>query len=373
MHKYKTLCICGGGGLGHTIAACVSAQGIRVNILTGHPEKWMTQITVTDCFEKEIKGTIHKISDNPADVIPEADIILLCVPGFLVEEVLLRIAPFIGADTEIGSVVCSNGFFWIARHILKGSPRLFGFQRVPFISRVMEYGKSAQLKGYKSLLKIGGNQQSDLNALASFFTEVLQTETITLNHYLEATLTNSNPILHPARIYGMLSPLKTDIYPEPYLFYEQWDDYSSEILIGCDREFQQLIHRMPIEQKEVPSLLHYYESTDAESLSRKIRSIKAFQGIRMSMLPTSDGQYCVDYSNRYFTEDVPFGLLIIKSIAILLGEETPRIDEVLRWMQTKMNREYIIGNELTGRDCTHSGIVQNYQITTSSTLYKLNS
>jgi len=368
MHRYSTLCICGGGGLGHTIAASVSSKNVRVNMLTGQPQKWSVNITVIDCHENIIDGTLNKISDNPADVIPEADIILLCVPGFLVEETLNKISPYIKPEAEIGSVVCSNGFFWIARKVLKNQSKLFGFQRVPFISRVIEYGKTARLKGYKSLLKIGGNQYSNLHSLATFFTEVLQTKTITLHHYLEATLTNSNPILHPARIYGMLSPLKTDIYDKTFLFYEEWDDYSSEVLIRCDLEFQRIISQMPIHKEEIPSLLTYYESTNARSLSEKIRSIKAFQGIHMGMIQTG-AEYVIDYSSRYFTEDIPYGLLIIKSIAILLKENTPQIDEILLWMQNKMKKEYLINNKLIGKDCINSGIIQNFDITTKSELY----
>ena len=40
MYNYRTICICGGGGLGHTIAASLNHNGYQVNLLTGHPEQW---------------------------------------------------------------------------------------------------------------------------------------------------------------------------------------------------------------------------------------------------------------------------------------------------------------------------------------------
>lgn len=46
-------------------------------------------------------------------------------------------------------------------------------------------------------------------------------------------------------------------------------------------------------------------------------------------------KFKVDYTNRYFTEDVPYGLLIIKSLGLLLEEETPMIDRVILWMQKR--------------------------------------
>lgn len=368
---YPIICICGGGSLGHTVAASISSQGWQVNLLTGRPDEWSHSLKVTDCNGEIISGHLHTISDKPEEVIPSATMVLVCVPGYLIQQVLEKILPYIQVDTEIGSVVCSTGFFWIARHVLGPNRRLFGFQRVPFISRIKTYGKEAELKGYKSQLKIGGNKYSDLNRLAGFFTQTLGTPTSALEHYLEATLTNSNPILHPARIYGMLSLSKQNIYDREFLFYEDWDDYSSDILIECDQEFQTILSHFPIHHEEIPPLLAYYESTDSKSLTQKIRSIKAFQKIKMAMLPVANG-FIIDYSNRYFTEDISYGLLIIKSLGLLVKEPTPMIDRIIFWMQERMGKEYITPKGFTGKDIIYSGIVQNYNIYTKKELYNLN-
>ena len=43
----KTICICGGGSLGHVIAGWLSAKGkAKVNILTGRPESWGNSVIV---------------------------------------------------------------------------------------------------------------------------------------------------------------------------------------------------------------------------------------------------------------------------------------------------------------------------------------
>lgn len=370
MCNFQTICICGGGSLGHTIAASASNRGYRVNLLTGHPEKWSNHLDVTDCRGQVIHGTIHQATNRPEEVIPSSDVILLCVPGYMIEPVLKQIAPFVGPQQEIGSVVSSSGFFWMARHLLGEGKRLFGFQRVPFISRVTRYGQAADLKGYKSSLKIGGNRHSDLQGLAGFFSDALSTPTYPLGHYLEAALTNSNPLLHPSRIYGMLSPIEGDLYDHEILFYEEWDDFSSKVLIECDEEFQAMLRALPVRQEEIPSLLSYYESTDEVSLTRKIRSIVAFKGIKMCMTPQEKG-YVVDYSNRYFTEDIPYGLLIIKSLGALLGQPTPMIDQVIRWTQRRMGREYLTDTGLNGRDIAQSAVLANYNIRTIDDLRDL--
>ena len=66
MQDYQTICICGGGGLGHTISANISQNGnFRVNLLTGHPLAWSNQIDITDCNGEIIKGHIKKSATFP--------------------------------------------------------------------------------------------------------------------------------------------------------------------------------------------------------------------------------------------------------------------------------------------------------------------
>lgn len=90
MYNYRTICICGGGGLGHTIAASLNHNGYQVNLLTGHPEQWSNHIHVTDCNGTIITGEIAKISKYPEEVIPFSDIILLCVPGYLIQKLCMQ-------------------------------------------------------------------------------------------------------------------------------------------------------------------------------------------------------------------------------------------------------------------------------------------
>ena len=166
----KTICICGGGSLGHVVAGWLSSRKhAYVNILTNHPEKWSENIVIDTPEGSRLYGEISNISNNPADVIPSSDVILLCLPGFLIKKELIRIKPFISNRAFIGSVFSSTGFFFEAKEIFDEKQPLWGFQRVPFISRVNEYGKSAHLLGFKDEYKIGvmeADIDSDVDARA---------------------------------------------------------------------------------------------------------------------------------------------------------------------------------------------------------------
>lgn len=155
--------ICGGGGLGHTCSAMLSTrEGVIVDLLTNHPEKWNHTFTVNAPDKGAITGRLHTISSNPADVIPNADWVIFCLPAFLVEENILKIKSYLTPEKTLGCIVAYTGFFFFAHNHLPANTKLFGLQRVPYISRVVEYGKEANLLGYRDQLIAATENIDDL-------------------------------------------------------------------------------------------------------------------------------------------------------------------------------------------------------------------
>lgn len=269
MKKIKTITICGGGGLGIVCAGVFLSKGVKVNILTGHPGKWESSIVVYDPEGRVYSGELSKISSNPMDVIPGSDMVLLTVPGYLIERELRGIAPFLDNNTIVGSVVSSTGFFFVAHRILSKYQTLFGFQRVPFIARVREYGKSGDLLGYKNSLNVAIENCAKPIILRENLETLFGVPICILNNYYEASLTNSNPILHTGRLYSMWGDYAGKIYPEQSKFYAEWTDASSEKIIQMDEEFGILLDKLGINRTTIPSLLDYYESKNAKELTEK--------------------------------------------------------------------------------------------------------
>ena len=330
----KNLCICGGGSLGTVIAGTASARGFRVSLLSERAEQWHDEITVHACDGTIFSGKLSRKSASAKDVIPESDFVLLCVPGYLIRATLEKIAPHLRAGTSVGSVVSSTGFFFLAPEILPAGTPLFGLQRVPYIARVSDYGRFAELLGYKSEIRLATRDFPDdfsRDAFRQKIETLFETPTVLLKSYWDAALTNSNPLLHPCRLYGMWKDWdgKTP-YSEHTLFYEDWDDFSSEVLIAADEEFFALLKKLPVTPGAIPRLLDYYECGNASELTRKLKSIPAFRKIRAPMLAVPGG-FIPDVKNRYFTEDIPFGLKIIKQLSEQNNVKTPVIENVLRW------------------------------------------
>ena len=335
----KIITICGGGALGHVIAGWLSAKKHAVvNILTSRPVKWSNKILLDTPDGEVLRGEITKVSANPQEVIPESDVILLCLPGFLIQKELEKIEPYLKKESFVGSVFSSTGFFFEALKILDKNQPLWGFQRVPFIARVGEYGKSAHLLGYKSAHNIA-IENVDNNKKVEFammMQDWFERPINILQNYYEASLTNSNPLLHTSRLYTMFgNGNEGKVFDRMIFFYEEWTEAAADLYIKMDEEFFRLLKVLPVSANYLPTVLEYYESDDARSLTNKLASIQGFKGITSPMKQVDDG-WVADFESRYFTEDFPYGLKYIWQLAHDKGISCPNIDMVYEWGISKI-------------------------------------
>lgn len=324
------ICICGGGNLGHVCAGFLANRGHEVSILTTKPERWNTELKIV-APDKTFTGELALVTSKPEEVIPQAEMILVCLPGFAFHEELVKIKPHLSHGVTIGSVVSSTGFFFEAFKVLPPDIPLFGFQRVPFISRIIEYGKEAELKGYKETLHVAIENTSEKEPIRKELEKLFEKPVSIADSYYEVSLSNSNPLLHPSRLYTMWKDWQPEIvYPRNPQFYAEWTTEASTLLLKMDEEFQQLLKALCLKPGCIPTILDYYESTDAVSLTQKLHDIKAFQGIPSPMKEV-EGGWIPDFSSRYFTEDFPYGMRFIVEIAHEKNVEIPTIEEVYHW------------------------------------------
>ena len=107
------ICICGGGNLGHVCAGFLANRGHQVSILTTKPERWSQTIGVV-APDGSFKGKLAQVSSRPEEVIPQAEIVLVCLPGFAIHDELTKIKPYLPKNCLVGTVVSSTGFFFEA-------------------------------------------------------------------------------------------------------------------------------------------------------------------------------------------------------------------------------------------------------------------
>ena len=323
--------ICGGGGLGHTCAGVLSNhEGIIVDMLTNRPEKWDHNFKVNTPDKGTIVGKLDRISTKPEDLIPEADIVFFCLPAFLVEETIIKIKPFLKANTIVGAVFGCTGFFIFAHKHLSSTAKLFALQRVPYVSRVVEYGKEANLLGYRDKLIMAVENVDDRETFRQFVENGFGEPIELCDSFYEVTLSNSNPILHTGRLYTMWKDWDGKPYDRCSLFYNEWTIEASQLEVEMDKEFFALLRKLNVSTKHIETLLEHYEATDAEGMTAKLRSIESLSTI-LSPMKQVDGGWIPDFKSRYFTEDFPFGLKTIYELANENDVQTPHINMVFRW------------------------------------------
>lgn len=323
--------ICGGGGLGHTCACVLSNhEGITVDMLTNRPEKWSHNFKVNTPDKGTIIGKLDRISSMPKDLIPDADIVFFCLPAFLVEETIIKIKPFLKPNTVVGAVFGCTGFFLFAHKHLSSTSKLFALQRVPYVSRVVDYGKEANLLGYREKLIMAVENVADRETFRRFIESGFGEPVELCDSFYEVTLSNSNPILHTGRLYTMWKDWNGKPYGRCGLFYKEWTLGASQLEVEMDKEFFALLKKLNVSTKHIATLLEHYESKNAEGMTAKLRGIESLSTI-LSPMKQVEGGWVPDFKSRYFTEDFPFGLRTIYELAQENGISCPNIEMVYQW------------------------------------------
>jgi hypothetical protein len=363
--------ICGGGSLSHAVAAVLGARSdVEVRVLTRQPRRWSGNLRAIYLDIAEITGRVSLASSDPQTAVAGADIVILCVPSCARERILTAIAPFVDKHTRVGCFPGFGGFEWQARHILGAEVRIFGLQRVPYVRKTISYGEAVWISGIRPRLFVGALPASDAPAIAHLLEDLLSIPSDPLPNYLPVTLSASNAIFHPARIYSAFSGLTEQAgLPDRKLFYEEWDDAASIAYLSLDKELQAICARIPADLSAAQPIGVHYGVADAAALTQRIRTIRALRDRHLPLLRHESG-FIPDVLSSYFTEDIPFGLLVVKAVAETVDLRTPYIDTVLHWAQSAMKRSYLMGERIGGADVAALPLPSRYGITDVGSLLK---
>lgn len=324
--------IIGGGNIGTLMAGEMAAKGHAVTVYTSKPDRWSHTIHVLDPDGKElVSGKLTNITSDLSEAMNGAELIWITMPAQMFGGLGKQMEQYVVAGQMVGVVPGGGGAEFAFKGLIDKGAVLFGLQRVHSIARLEKYGKSVHMLGRKSKLELGSIPADNAVRISEIVEGLFDIPCVPLANYLCVTLTPSNPILHTTRLCTMFKDYKDGvIYIRNFLFYEEWNNASSQLLLDCDAELQKLCDVIPLELKAVESLRIYYESETAEAMTKKISGINAFKGLTSPMVEVKDG-WIPDFDSRYFTTDFPFGLKIIKDLAMVYNVETPNIDFVWNW------------------------------------------
>ena len=85
MSTSRVVTIVGGGASAHVLIPFLSGAGHRVQLLTRRPDNWSKEVelqlqSIDEVLLKTFTGRLATVSSDPSDVIPESDVVVLCMP-----------------------------------------------------------------------------------------------------------------------------------------------------------------------------------------------------------------------------------------------------------------------------------------------------
>ena len=325
--------IAGGGNIGTQFAVHCAEKSHEVTVYTSTPELFGGYLNIVDDSGATThEGVIKLATHDPELAFRNADLIMVPMPSTMMKS----IAETIYAHSDARPLICvapgNGGSECTFRKCIERGNIFFGLERVPSVARLVQKGKTVKATGYRPELHVAALPHEYAAQCAALVEAIFDMKTTAIPNFLNLTLTPSNPILHTTRLRTLFKDWHEGVvYDKVPLFYEDWDNPSSELLIACDEEVQSVCRALPeFDLRFVKSLKLHYDSPTAEAMTRKLSSIASLKGLATPTVKVAGG-LIPDLHSRYFTADFSYGLTIMKQLADIAAVKTPNIDETLSW------------------------------------------
>ncbi|WP_028855982.1 NAD/NADP octopine/nopaline dehydrogenase family protein [Psychrilyobacter atlanticus] len=377
----KKITIVGGGSSAHIVAPLLANSGFRVTILTSKPDLWKKTLKVefqskNGEVKKIVEGKIHLATSNEKTALKDAEIILLCMPVSQYFKVLLRIGEYIPKDKEVwlGSIYGQGGFNWMCNEIKEkfSLDKLvyFSYGLIPWICRTKEYGSTGITYGAKYINIVSVFPKDKFNELNNDLFKKISLEgyetskTCQADNFLSLTLSVDNQIIHTSRMYGLYLKNKQGwktLDEVPY-FYREFDESSADILKRLDADYDKVRQKIKIQNPTEPFdyMLNYLDlerftnNSSNENIKESFVNSKTLGQIKTPVMKEGE-KYILDKNSRFFTDDIFYGIAIVKWLADKYKIAVPMINELLNWSQSYLNLD-LLKNDVLNTEYEYNGI-----------------
>eukprot|EP01083_Nonionella_stella_P094794 266075_1 len=410
-NEKQKIVICGGGNASHVFLGLsavnrnnevflfstfqTEAQDFKDKIIT-NDNKLTLELTQT---KSKIEAYINpdNITKDPS-CLKNADIVIISLPAFAHAQYLKEIASHLG-DTSclIGMFPGASGLECDWQHIInneKSCPygskyTLISCITLPWACRIKEYGQVVEVLGTKASVRVSAYPKYSKPAVDALGVIIGELPVLVdYGHVINMSLGATNAIIHPSILYDKW--VKWDGAPvrSKPLFYQGITKNGAQLLSDLSDETILITESIKKESNidtiqcrqiyEAYKLSYGAKCKDASSLHGIITTNPAYEGLTHPCVEhrKEDGGnnddekgetlYVPNFKYRYLSEDIPYGLIVIKGIALLLKDvpKTPQMDKVIQWAQKVMKKEYLIYNEdgtvVAGKDIQQTRAPQKY-------------
>ncbi|XP_013384202.1 tauropine dehydrogenase [Lingula anatina] len=391
--------ICGGGNGAHALAGIAgSKDDVEARVLTlfaDEAERWTNTMKTNDFVVNftengsSLKAKPALVTKDPKVAGEGCHIIYLVVPAFGHRQYLEALKPYCRKGTIIAAMPGAPGFEFEVREILgkqlANDCILMSFESLPWACRITEYGKGVDVLGVKGFMKGSMHGEGGPTVLGNSPLEAVtygqgslgnRPTLICKGHLLGTTLIAINSYLHTTIMYGRWHDWDGKPLAEKPLFYNGLDEATAKMLEDVSQEIQNIAREIEKQKpgtdlSQVVSVRDWYLDTwpnhipDKTSIYTILRTHKSYPGLVHPMEPSKDGNGFVPlFTQRYLTEDIPFGLTVTRGIAEIVGVPTPNIDKIILWAQGVMGKEYMVDGKMAGKDIGETRSPQRYGLKT---------
>ena len=356
--------VLGGGNGGHAVAANLSRAGFRVNFFE-LPQFVESFEKVLRTKEIQIQGIsidgVAKLNLATTDIqqaIKDVEVIFVITPAFGHKTMAEVCAPFV-QDGQIIVLMPGSG----------GSLEFINIFKQKKVKREVTFAESCTLP-YGARLKGPANVSVLINAvilptgvfpskkteevipkLKQFYPMIMPAKDV-----LEAAINNANPIVHPAAT--LLSATRIEHSKGEFYLYAEgmtpavartYESLNQERLTLCKALDYKLYHWDNLEFKD-----YNLGETEEECRYRILNT-------SMDAAFGKDGIYAgikmkgpEHLKDRFVTEDVPYGMILLSTLGDLLGVPTPTHDAVIQLASVINRTDYW----KTGRGMKQLGLSQ---------------
>jgi opine dehydrogenase len=354
--------VLGGGNGGHAVAANLSLAGFRVNFFE-LPQFAESFERVLRTKEVRIEGVsidgVAKLNLATTDIqqaIKDAEVIFVITPAFGHNVMAETCAPFV-QDGQIILLMPGSGGSLEFRRIFKEKK----------VKKEIVFGESCTLP-YGARLKGPGHVSILINAvilptgvfpskrtadviprLKQFYSAIVPAKDV-----LEAAINNPNPIVHPAAT--LLSATRIEHSKGEFYLYAEgmtpsvartFESLNEERLSICNALGYKLYHWDNLEFKNY-NLGETEEECRYRILNTSMDAAFGKDGIYAGMKMRGP-EYLKD---RFVTEDVPYGMVLLSTLGELLKIPTPTHDAVIQLCSVVNRADY----RKTGRGVEELGL-----------------
>jgi len=316
-------CVIGAGNGGRAFAVYLSSEGYSVNLYNRSFSR------IADIKKKneikasgEIKGCfpINILTQDLKLAVRDVDIILIVIPASAHKDIAEKIAPYLSPDQLIllnpGRTFGAVEF----RRIIEKNNISFPIfiaetQTLLFTSRQLKKNRVKILK-IKNLVDFAAFPEKDTFFMYDTLKDVFP-QLNPIDDYLGMTLNNIGMLLHPTL--SLLNASAIDSGRKFKFYVEGVTNRTCEILETIQIELNKIFQILGLKQLRFCNWAHKSYGVRKNSIYKAIQNIKAYVNINAPK----------QLITRYFTEDVPTGLVPISSLAKFLGIKTPVIDSVI--------------------------------------------